>query len=129
MRVLNSRERKRLQESLSKEYGTPPKMFGGLELYEHGGGIWAATRECLTLDARGLAVDSAGLQVLRNGRPTIHGIQKFFREASMTELGEREAKTFIDGGAVECRAKIASYRGHPLDAAEESAGGKRRPGR
>jgi len=129
MKVLNSRERKRLAESLTKEYGTPPKIFSGLELYEHGGGLWAATRECLTIDARGLKVDSLGLQVLRNGKPTIHGIQLLFREASATELSEPEAKKFMEGGSVECAARIAAYGGHPIDAAEESGSGKRRPGR
>ena len=126
LKILNSREKKRLADRLAAEYGTGLGIFDGYDVMEGGGDVWVASRECLTQDLSGLKVDSLGLQVVRGGVPTIHGVQMLFKSAKATELDESEAKTFLDGRPIGRTGKIMSYRGHPLGRAVEAEGGSMR---
>jgi hypothetical protein len=123
MRVYNSREKKRLREELAERYGTPADIFAGYDILGDGKDVWMSTRECLDPGLAGLRIDSAGLQVMRGGRPTIHGIQLLFAGADLTELDADEAAAFIARKAVLKKGRVAAYRGHPLDLAKESADG------
>jgi hypothetical protein len=126
MRILNSREKKRLADALAKEYGTDPKLFDGLDVLESGRDVWVSSRACLMQDLKGLSVDSIGLQIIRDGAPTIHGVQLLFDGAKSHELAAGAAREFIDGKTVAGEGNLASYGGHMLDLAEETDGGIRR---
>jgi len=125
-KILNSRDKKRLALNLAEEYGVSKDLFAGLELYQIGGEIWAASRDCLTRELPGVRIDSAGLQVMRAGKPTIHGIQLLFKSAELTELTPEEAEAFIRGETIGKKGLIASYRRHPLALAKEKDGGMAR---
>jgi len=126
--VLNSREKRRMVDRLRQEYGVDEGVFLGFDMFLMGGDLWVSTRDCLLADTAGLRVDSVGLQLLRDGRPTVHGVQLFFKSAMMTELTEEQALAFIAGKAVNVNGRLVSYRGRPLDLARETAEGLRRVG-
>ncbi|MFH0861481.1 MAG: hypothetical protein V1875_00485 [Candidatus Altiarchaeota archaeon] len=126
LKILNSREKKKIAEKLSREYGGEDKMFGQHVLLQSGGDIWIVSRDCVELDLSRLKVDSLGLQVLRKWQPTIHGIQLLLKKSQMQELDKKEAMEFIKGKAVKKSGRIMSYRGKPIDAAEAVTGGYRR---
>jgi len=125
-RVFNTADRRKLVSKLTMEYSVDESLFNGYELIGSCGNVWAVSRICLEQDLTGLKLDSVGLQVIRGGRPTIHGIQMFFKSAAMVELTRDEAIRFIAGGKVTKKGRIAAYRGHPVDAAEEYADGIKR---
>ncbi|MFH1055919.1 MAG: hypothetical protein V1744_07510 [Candidatus Altiarchaeota archaeon] len=113
LRILNTREKKKLADELNLEYGLNKDTFNSLELLQDGGDFWLTTRQCLQQNLTGLNVDSLGLQIIRNGRPTIHGVELLFRNANMTELTEEEAHQFTHNKA-SGKVGVLSYRGHPL---------------
>jgi hypothetical protein len=114
-KILNSRDKKRLAEGLAAEYGVDAGLFQDFVLYQRGSETWACSRQCLELDLGGLNIDSIGILVLRDGRPTIHGIQLFFKTAKMTELTKEDAKVFITGSGAHGKRVIVSYKGIPID--------------
>ncbi len=113
LKIMNTREVKKLAGQLADRYGVDPNLFDGLVLMRGGGDVWAASRECLQADLTGLTVDSIGLQIIRAGKPTVHGVQLLFETAEATELPEEDALTFIGGGMN--LEGVVSYRRHPLD--------------
>jgi hypothetical protein len=116
-RILNSRGKRKLGRELAAGYGVDERLFDDYELIQSGGDVWVASRMCLTIELEGLNVESVGLQVLRDGAPTIHGVQLLFKTADLTELNEGQAKDFIGHKPVTKEGKVMSYRGHPLDIA------------
>jgi hypothetical protein len=127
LKILNSRERKRLAEGLARDYGVDKCLFSGLDLLADGGNVWATARECLGEGLRGLKADSVGIQVLRDGTPTIYCVQLLFGSAPKIELSEEDAKSFIGGAAGAKEPGVAAYRGHPLDLAVRRPDGFGRP--
>ncbi|MBD3387649.1 MAG: hypothetical protein GF416_01250 [Candidatus Altiarchaeales archaeon] len=117
LKILNSKEKKRIVESWTRDYGVDSRVLEGYVCLGMGGDLWITSEDCLKEDLEGMRLDSLGLQVMRGGKPTVHGIQLLFRSADMKELGEDAARKFIRGESSGCEG-IMSYRGVPLDSTE-----------
>jgi hypothetical protein len=126
LKILNSREKKRLGKELNAEYGVDQSLFEGYDVMQSSKDVWITTRKCLEQNLAGLKTDSIGLQVMRGGRPTIHGVQLLFGSAARIELPEKNAKLFIDGEQINGEGRVASYNRHPIDLAEAVTGGIKR---
>ena len=119
LRILNNREKKKIAEELRGEYGVDEALFNGYEVLESNGSVWVTSRACLQANLDGLRIESIGLQVLRNGKPTVHGIQLLFTTADLTDLNEQEARDIIGGETVDREGRVMSYNGHPIERADE----------
>jgi hypothetical protein len=126
LKILNSREKKRIAVDLEMEYGVDKKVFDGCDILQSSHEIWMTTRKCLEQNLEGLTIDSIGLQIIRKGKPTIHAVQLLFRTAEKEELTENDAKKFINGETIPGKRTITSYKGHPIDLAECDMGGIKR---
>ncbi len=120
--ILNSRERKKLFQRLSAEYGISGGALDGVELAVRGGEVWAVTRDALSVEVNAI-VESFGLKLMRGGIPTVAGIQAFFATADRTSLSAVEARDFIDGKTVPGDGKIAFHGSSPIDLAEGAGSG------
>ncbi len=112
--ALNSKQKRKIVEGLTSEYGVGNDVFRDFVVFEIGSDIWVASRQCFENDLDGLRIESVGLRVMREGVPTINGLQLLFKGASLTELTEEDAKAFISGGKVESKGVLA-YGGQPID--------------
>ncbi|MBU0761752.1 MAG: hypothetical protein KKD39_01900 [Candidatus Altiarchaeota archaeon] len=121
-KILNSRERKKIMDGLALEYSLPHDAFHNLVFVKYGGDVWVATREVLSISLD-ISVDSVGLQLLRDGVPTVSALQTFFQGAEKTELTSVDAKKFVAGEIVSASGKVMAYHGHPLDLAKQEPGG------
>lgn len=121
--ILNSRQKRRLEKDLQKAYGTPLKIFDQVELLEWGGEILAVTREMLEFNWCDYQIESMGLEIIRDGKPTVAGIQLFFGESMMEDVDFKTAKDFINGKAIKSREKIISYMGKPIDLSQKTKDG------
>jgi len=126
LRIMNSREKKKLAKELREEYGVKDTLFDGRELLQSNGDAWITTRECLQQNLEGLKIDSIGLQAIRGDTPTVHGVQLLFNTAELTELSEEEARRFTDGEPLNKKGRIMSYKKHPIDLAEKTEDGVKR---
>jgi hypothetical protein len=120
LKILNKRERKKLTQKLSEEYGVSEGIFEKVELLTEKQDVWASSPHCLRIPLEGLNIKSIGMQIMRDGKPTIAGIQAYFQTAEKTELTLADAEKFINRTPVKCHKKIASYQGHPIDACKKT---------
>jgi hypothetical protein len=114
LKILNSREKKRLAGDLAGRYAANNDVLDAYDVLAKGGDAWVASRGCLEADLGGLKVDSIGLQILRDGKPTINGVQLLFKGARGLDLSEHEAREYLSGKRPQDGRKVASYKGHPL---------------
>jgi len=100
LRILNSREKKRLIEALEGECQASFDSLKTLQILQGGSEYHATTTECLSINLQGLRIDSIGLRIARKTKEginsTIHATQLFIQNPRKTvELDENQAKEFI----------------------------------
>jgi len=122
LKILNSREKKRIASDLARKYGVGENVLDGYDALSEGGSVWLTSRGCLEVGLGGLKVDSLGLQIMRDGVLTVHGVQLLLKSAPQVELTAKQAADFIAYKVVEKTGHVASYRNHPLDLAESTRG-------
>ncbi|MBR9702545.1 hypothetical protein GOV10_00780 [Candidatus Woesearchaeota archaeon] len=79
MKVLNSKERKRIHQQLNEQYGFEGKLGDALLLNENKGRLYVVNQEVMDFDSEGMRIESIGLYVgtkMNDGlRLTIEGSQ------------------------------------------------------
>ncbi|MBD3261355.1 MAG: hypothetical protein GF334_06655 [Candidatus Altiarchaeales archaeon] len=114
-KILNSRQKKKMLDKLHKKYALDSSELRSLVFYADEREVWVAAECCLKQNLQDLNIQSIGLKLLSNGKPTIAAIQAFFKEADKTQLSEIEGKLFIETGKTNKKGKIMAYRDHPIN--------------
>ncbi|MCX6695829.1 MAG: hypothetical protein NTU61_05990 [Candidatus Altiarchaeota archaeon] len=130
LKILNSRERKKLIGELGGRYDAELDS-DGLQILQGSREYYVTSDECLRQNLEGLRIDSIGLRLAvetKNGlEPTVNAIQLLYKNPKKTvELDQKQAVEFTKNRETETPNAdgdyIATHQKKPIDAATVKQG-------
>lgn len=118
LKILNSRQKKKLCKKLGLEVTLRKDALSSNEILRKKNDYWLVGRTALETKMQGLEIESLGLKIITNKKPTVAGLQYAFESDMAKDIGKQEGLDLISNG--EQKPGLYSYRGKLLLYVRES---------